>query len=152
MKTVCIALDTSPSAEKIAKQGFEYAQAIKAQVILTHVTYDTAFYNYDYDPIMGYNGFLIQDSVMIEKNLQEEANNFLKSTATFLGQLDMKTKVLVGVDAGDEILSFIDNDNIDILVMGTHSHSLLENVLLGNTATKIIKHSKIPTLIIPVKD
>ncbi|MFV0564822.1 MAG: universal stress protein [Flavobacteriaceae bacterium] len=152
MKTVCIALDASPSAEKIAKQGFDYAKAINAEIILIHVTYDTAFYTYDYDPIMGYNGFLIQNSVMLEKDLQHEAELFLKSTATFLGHPDTKTNVLIGVDAGHEILSFLENNKIDILVMGTHSHSILENVLLGNTATKIIKHSKIPTLVIPVKD
>ncbi len=152
MKTVCIALDASPSAEKIAKQGFEYARAINAHVILIHVTYNTAFYTYDYDPIMGYNGFLIQNTVMIEKSIQEEASNFLKSTADFLGQPNIQTEVLTGIDPGHEILSFVKDNNVDILVMGTHSHSLLENVLLGNTATKIIKHNKIPTLIIPVKD
>ncbi|WKX75199.1 universal stress protein [Zobellia laminariae] len=40
---------------------------------------------------------------------------------------------------------------MDLLVIGTHSHSSFENVLMGNTAVKIVKHTKTPLLVVPTK-
>ena len=84
------------------------------------------------------------------KDLEGEAGKFLQASAKFLGEPDLETKVLNG-DAGTEILEFIKEWKADVLVIGTHSHSVLENVLLGNTAVKIVKHAKIPMLVVPIK-
>lgn len=150
MKKVCIALDTSPSAEKVAKLGYECAKALNADVVLVHVIYDAAMYAYDYDPIMEYDGFLIQANMEVVDDLKKEASDFLKATARFLGEPDLRTKVLQG-DTDDEILQFAKEWNADLLVLGTHSHSFMENILMGNIATKIVKHSKIPLLVVPTK-
>ncbi|GAA4282223.1 universal stress protein [Gaetbulibacter aestuarii] len=151
MKKICIALDTSPSAEKVAKTGYEYAEAINAEVKLIHVVYDAAAYTYSYDSIMNYDGFLIQQNKEIVESLENESKQFLETTARFLGEPDLKVEVLEGL-AEEEILRFAEDWKADLIVLGTHSHSLLENVLLGNVATNIVKHSKIPLLIVPVKD
>lgn len=151
MKKICIALDTSPSAEKIAKLGYEYAKALKAEVVLVHVVYDAAVYANDYDPIMGYHGFLIQENIKFIKDLNKEAKKFLKATANFLGKASLQTKVLDG-NTENELLDFVVEWGADLLVIGTHSHSVLENVLMGSTATKIVKHCKTPILVVPVKD
>ena len=151
MKKICIALDISPSAEKIATLGYEYANALKAEVILVHVVYDAALYTATYDPIMQYDGVLIKNNLELVANIKEEAEKFLIATAKFLGEPDLETKVLDG-DAHDELLNFAKTWNADLLVIGTHSHSRWENVLLGNIATKIVKHSKIPILVVPIKD
>ena len=150
MKKICIALDTTPSAEKVARLGYEYAEALNAEVILVHVVSNAALYNTDYDPIMGYSGFLIQQNLEFTEDLEGESEKFLQATARFLGEPDLETKVLDG-EAGTEILEFIKEWNADVLVIGTHSHSVLENVLLGNTAVKIVKHAKIPMLVVPIK-
>lgn len=150
MKKICIALDTSPSAEKVAKIGYEYAEAINAEVKLIHVVYDAAAYTYSYDSIMNYDGFLIQQNKEIVESLENESKQFLETTARYLGEPDLKFEVLEGL-AEEEILRFAEEWKADLIVLGTHSHSLLENVLLGNVATSIVKHSKIPLLVVPVK-
>ena len=149
MKKICIALDISPSAEKVASLGYEYATAVNAEVILVHVVYDAALYVSDYDPIMQYDGFLIKNNMELIKDVQVEADKFLLATAKFLGEPDLETKVLDG-NAHDAILDFTKIWKADLLVIGTHSHSNWENVLLGNIATKIVKHSKIPILVVPI--
>ncbi len=151
MKKICIALDTSPSAEKIATLGYEYAKALKAKVVLVHVVNDAALYAMDYDPVMGYDGFLIQKKMEFTEDLEKEAGKFLKTTAKFLGEPEIETKVLDG-DPDYEILEFVKEWEADVLVIGTHSHNALDNILMGNTAVKIVKHTKIPILVIPVKN
>ena len=151
MKKICIAIDTSPSAEKVAKLGYEYAQSLNAEVVLLHVIYDVEMYQYDYDPIMGYEGFFIQQDIKLVDNLKAETEIFLKATAEYLGNPSIETKVLEGINADSEILDFVNTWGADLLVIGTHSHSFMENVLMGNIATKIVRHSKTPLLVVPIK-
>ena len=151
MKKICIALDASPSAEKVAALGLEYAKALNAEVVLVHVVSNIEAYStMDYDPIMDYSGFLIQKNMEFIGDLKIEAEKFLSATVKFLDESELKTKVLDGIP-DMEILKFIKAWKADLLVLGTHSQSVLENVLLGNTAVKIVKHSKTPLLIVPIK-
>jgi len=150
MKKICIALDTSPSAEKIAELGYSYAKALNAEVILLHVVNDPVYYTMNYDPIMGYDGFLTTDAVGLVENHKKEAARFLESSVNHLQNKTIETKVLEG-DPADEILEFATSWNADLIIMGTHSHSGLENLFMGNVAVEVVKHAKIPVLIIPTK-
>jgi nucleotide-binding universal stress UspA family protein len=151
MKKICIALDTSPSAKKIAKTGFNYAKALQAEVVFIHVIDNAGVYVNTYDPIMNYNGFLVNQNIKIVESLEKEAKSFLDSTAKYLGEPTTEVKVIEG-NPEYEILNFAKEWSADLLVIGTHSHSLLEDIFMGNIAASIVKSSKIPVLVIPVKE
>lgn len=151
MKKICIALDTSPSAKKIAKIGLNYAKALQAEVVFIHVVYDAGVYVNRYDPIMNYNGFLVNQNIKIVESLEKEATSFLESTAKYLEKPTTEVQVING-NPEYEILNFATDWNADLLVIGTHSHSFLEDIFMGNIATSIVKNSKIPVLVIPVKE
>ncbi|MBU2945883.1 universal stress protein [Zobellia uliginosa] len=150
MKRVCIALDYNPSAEKVGETGYDYAKALGADVFLVHVIADASYYAMDYSPFMGYNSPFITGSLKVVNALKDGASRFLEDSATHLGGENIKTAVLTG-DAHTAILDYVKENNINLLVVGTHSHSSLENGLLGNTAVKIVKHTKIPLLVVPTK-
>jgi nucleotide-binding universal stress UspA family protein len=151
MKKICIALDTSPSAEKIAELGYSYAKALKAEVTLIHVINDMSYYSMNYDPIMGYAGFLTNNTIELVEDLKKESEKFLVASAKHLKDDTIKTAVLDG-DPSSAILEFANNWKADLIVMGTHSRSGFANLLMGSIAVEVVKHSKIPTLIIPTKD
>ncbi len=48
----------------------------------------------------------------------------------------------------EKILSTSKNINADMIVMGSYGHNILENVLIGSTARKVVRHSEIPVLVI----
>ena len=151
MKKICIALDTSPSAENIAELGYSYAKALKAEVTLVHVVNDVSYYTMNYDPIMGYAGFLTSNTLELVEGLKKESENFLASSAKHLKDEAIKTKVLEG-NSADAILEFASTWNADLIVMGTHSRSGFANLLMGSIAVEVVKHAEIPILIIPTKD
>jgi nucleotide-binding universal stress UspA family protein len=151
MKKICIALDTTPSAQKIAELGYAYAKALNAEVTLVHVVNDMTYYNMNYDPIMGYSGFLTTNTFELVEGIKNEAEKFLLSSVKHLDGATIKTAVLEGEPAS-AILEFANNWNADLIVMGTHSRSGLANFLMGSIAVDIVKQSKIPTLIIPTKE
>jgi nucleotide-binding universal stress UspA family protein len=50
--------------------------------------------------------------------------------------------------AADEIVAFATEQKIDLIVMGTHGHSALGNVILGSVTTGVLARCKIPVLLI----
>jgi nucleotide-binding universal stress UspA family protein len=50
--------------------------------------------------------------------------------------------------AADEIAAFAAAQKIDLIVMGTHGHSALGNVILGSVTTGVLARCKIPVLLI----
>ena len=48
----------------------------------------------------------------------------------------------------EEILKSAEETNCDLIVMGTHGHGTLEDVMLGSTARRVIRRSKVPVLVV----
>ena len=51
-------------------------------------------------------------------------------------------------DPVDEILEQAEKRDCDLIVMGTQGHGLLEDVVLGSTARRVIRRSKKPVLVV----
>ncbi|EXJ14678.1 universal stress protein [Imhoffiella purpurea] len=49
----------------------------------------------------------------------------------------------------EEIIRTAENRHVDLIVMGTCTHSLMGRASVGSTARKVIQHSHIPVLIVP---
>ncbi len=148
MKRVCIALDYTPLAEKVARTGHAYARALGAEITLVHVVTDVAYYMVDYDPIMGFEGGEIPDIPGLEVAIYQYAENFLTAVATHLKDSTVKTAVLVGSSA-DAILVYMTDNSMDLIVLGTHGNSGLEQLLMGNTAARVVRFTKVPVLLVP---
>jgi nucleotide-binding universal stress UspA family protein len=56
-----------------------------------------------------------------------------------------KTKVVAG-NIADEIISYIEAEHIDLVVLGTHGRRGLDRLLFGSVAQKVIKLSPVPVL------
>jgi nucleotide-binding universal stress UspA family protein len=58
-------------------------------------------------------------------------------------------RIVLSVRSGDpaeEILSYIADQNIDAVVMGTHGRKGLDRVLFGSVAEQVVKRSPVPVL------
>ena len=153
MKKVLIAVDYDPSAQKIAETGYAFAKTMGAQVTLLHVTSDATYYSsLNYSPIMGFDSFSNLDVVQtdIVNQLQQGAEDYLSKTRQFLGDDTIQTLVRDG-DFGDSILETANEIHADIIVMGTHSRSGWDKLLMGSVAEKVLRKSTIPMFIIPSK-
>jgi nucleotide-binding universal stress UspA family protein len=49
----------------------------------------------------------------------------------------------------EEILNQADELNADLIVMGTHGHGAMYNLLVGSTTKGVLKHSTRPVLLVP---
>lgn len=152
MKTILIALDYNPSAEKVAETGYKLATAMNAHSILLHVVSDIAYYSsLNYSPIMGFEsvGNAVETNNAVE--LEKVAQNYLDKSKQHLNDDNIQTIVKSG-DFAETILSTAKEMNVDIIVMGSHSRRGLEKILVGSVAESVLHHSTLPLFIIPTND
>ncbi len=85
----------------------------------------------------------------LEKDLIEGAEKSMKRlVAEHLEDLaDVETQVLVG-DIVDTIVDYVDSNNIDMIIIGTHGRKGLEKVMFGSVAEGVIKDAPCPVLTI----
>jgi nucleotide-binding universal stress UspA family protein len=61
-------------------------------------------------------------------------------------------EVLLEGHPSNEIIDFAENNNIDLIVMGTLGKTGLDRFLMGSVAENVIRHSKVPVLVVRSED
>jgi len=151
MKKVLVALDYNPVSEQVAEAGYKIAQNMGAQVCLIHTLADISYYGIQYPHFLGYDGYneMTTDLSLIS-DLRKIAEDFLQKAAAHLKDPEVTTHLAEG-ETSRSILDYAEEWKADLIVMGTHSHSVLEKLLMGTVASKVLEHTKIPVLMIPIK-
>lgn len=151
MKKVLIALDYGVSAQEIAEKGYELAKGLNAKITLLHVVADETYYsNIDSAPFLGFYGtdfFNIIDS----DNLIDASLGFLGKLKSHLKDPEIEIEAVQG-DFAEIILETANNHHFDIIVMGSKNKNWIERTIMGSITESVLKESKIPMLIIPIKE
>lgn len=154
VKKILIALDYARSATEVADTGHSIAKAMNGEVILLHVMEDAAYYSTPgYVPIVGFSNFSHTDFLeMIDvEGLKKAGMHFMDKMKHHLGEESIQTIIEEG-DIADSIIKTARQLNADIIVIGSRSRNWLEKVFIGSTAVKVLDHTPVPLLVIPVKE
>ena len=152
MKKVLIAIDYNPVSEKVAEEGHKLAKQLGAEVCLMHVVADVAYYSNQYPEFLGYPGYAgVAEDLNMGSEMKKMTEDFLQTAAKHLEDPSVTTHMAEG-DTAKAILNYAAEWNADLIIMGTHSHSKLEKLLIGTVASKVLEKTKIPVHLIPVKE
>ena len=152
-KKILIVLDYDPSALKVAETGFSLAKSMQAEIYLLHVIFEPVYYySGDYSPEKEFPVFMMMKPFQIEGKecIKKASQLFLDKIKKHLGDEKIQTLIAEG-DIAEIILDSAKRLLIDIIVIGSHSHSWLENIVLGSVSEKVLNHTSIPLFIIPTK-
>ncbi len=62
------------------------------------------------------------------------------------------TEILVSSgDPGEEILRLAEKHGVDCIVIGKSTHALLGGNMMGSTARRVSRHSRVPVMLVPNK-
>jgi nucleotide-binding universal stress UspA family protein len=80
----------------------------------------------------------------------DEGEKVLKPIRAFFGK---KKELKVGFatksgPAADNIVAAANKGGHDLIMMGSHGHGSLGNLVMGSVATKVLAHSKVPVLLV----
>lgn len=140
IQKILIAVDDSPVAEKVCKNGFEIARQMGAEIALVSIA-DT-------------NYLLTQGGVSPKEVADEVKASLEKNQKTLLDKIFKDAQVRPFVEEGTPYISILriaEEWGAGMLVIGTHGRTGLTHLLLGSVSEKIVRHSKVPVLVIPAK-
>lgn len=86
----------------------------------------------------------------VDRYYSEEANKVLEPALSFLrerGHSKVTGHFEVG-SPGETIAQFADQKGFDLIVMGSHGHGNILNLVTGSVTTAVLKHCKVPVLLV----
>lgn len=155
IKKILCAIDLNDHAQITFRYAMGLAQQYQAKVVLLHVI----------EPLNDVGVVLLETYISqievqqlhqqaletVRKNIQQRLDAFYTEESQQIlnaEQLFEKLLILEGVPAKIIIEQSLENQ-INIIVMGTHHHSIIGEILVGSTVRRVTHLSKIPVLIIP---
>ncbi|MBA4341673.1 MAG: universal stress protein UspA [Methylibium sp.] len=91
----------------------------------------------------------VLDKDVLKSYYDDEAEKVLKTVRTFFGKQKIAAEFVAKVGpAADTIVSVLKKGKYDLVIMGSHGHSSLGNLVLGSVATKVMAHSETPVLLV----
>lgn len=140
---ILIAVDSSEFAMNAAKKGFELARETNAQVAAVYVV-DSAKAIANLDA-----GILPMDTEQIYQKEGEETMKHLDEIFEGPGEL---THFLPEGNPQEEIVNTSEQWGADLVVIGTHGRTGLAHFLVGSIAESVVRHSKVPVMVVPTKE
>ncbi len=137
-------VDFSEYTEGILKYAVSIAKKYDARVHLLHVIPNLNYFT-------PYESFLTPENlVLIERNIEKEIE---KDFEKIVKKIDMPViKIIKTGVVFVEIIDYIKEENIDLVIMGTHGRSGIEHILIGSVAEKILRRSPCPVLTVRPKE
>jgi nucleotide-binding universal stress UspA family protein len=86
---------------------------------------------------------------LVTKYYEDEGQRVMAPVQKFLERHGIKAKCLWKTGSpGELIAKMADAEKFDLVVMGSHGHSALVNLVVGSVATKVLGNCKAPVLIV----
>lgn len=143
MKRILIPTDFSKYADLAIEAGAQIAKKNNAEIVLIHMLELPGQTN---DAVTGGTSI---PAIMLFKNKADETLKNIKNRPYLSGITITEVVLLDNVYKG--ITTYSDQNNIDLIIMGSHGSAGFEEIFVGTNAEKVVRHSKTPVLVIKNK-
>lgn len=139
-KKILIATDGSENARRAASYGVNIAKATGAEVHALYII--STQHAVTTRTVMGW-------SEAFEEYLANKGGVAIADVEKLGKEAGVKVEpvFLKGIPA-DKILEYAEENNIDLIVMGTHGLTGIKRFLIGSVAESVVRHSKAPVMVI----
>jgi nucleotide-binding universal stress UspA family protein len=140
LKKILYPTDFSESSLEALKYGISFAREFKAKLVLLHVVNEKVFSE-------GLNLPRVVSIEELEREMTAEAERQLKVIVPpeERSHLDTETVILKG-NPFIEIIRYAHEQDVDLIIIGTHGRSGVEHIIFGSTAEKVVRKAPCPVL------
>ncbi len=153
---ILVALDLSTASQQILHVVETLTSGLSAKVWLFHVTEPSS-------GMVEYKGSLRNEESddrldtdyardQIAKKIRDEHRNLQKEAEKLQNSRVTVTARVVEGSATEILLLESDKLAIDMIVVGSHGHGALYNMLIGSVSESILHRSTCPVLVVPTHD
>jgi len=141
MKTILVPIDFSAIAGLVVAAGATLASAQNARLILLHVRPPSVVTDSELGTRMSteYAAAVTAETVRRLSGLEDE----LRAQG-----VTVETRHLAGLP-GRCILDLARTLGVDYIVLGSHGHSALYELVVGSTTSRVIKYAPCPVVVVP---
>lgn len=145
LKNIMVAVDFNDSIGDLMAYAESFAQKFSSKVWVLHVA----------DPEPDFIGYepgpqYIRD--IKAEEYREEHHNLQEICKNFISDELASEALLIQGSTVETVLEEAKKLNIDLLIVGTHKHSFLHNLLQESVSMELLKKAEIPMLTIPILD
>lgn len=138
---ILIAIDSSEFSMAAAKKGLELAHQLNAKAALIYVL--------DKSKAMGnVDAGIFPDEALLV--LKKEVEQTLDQLAAMYNGKELM-KFMPEGNPTEDIIGTARTWEADLIVIGTHGRTGLKHLFMGSVAEHIIRHSKVPVMVVPLK-
>ncbi len=141
MKKVLFPVDPAGLSFKIVPEVIATAEQWNAEIHLVYVAGTLNNYTVFYVPHPSLKTFEPELLALASRQLQEFQQEYLPDYP------HVKRVVLRGTPA-EEILKYIEKEQIDLVIIGTHARKGLDRVLFGSVADEVARNSTAPVMVV----
>lgn len=137
-KTLLCPVDFSQMSRAVLDYAVFMAQSHQAQLKLIHVV----------DQLHGFDSYKILHMTAIEitHEMERQARTQLKELVATL-PIPATFDIRFG-RAADEIVIQAKEDEVELIVMGSHGRSGISHLLVGSVAESVVRHAPCPVLVV----
>ncbi|MDH4019856.1 MAG: universal stress protein [Xanthomonadales bacterium] len=142
---ILVAVDLSPASSSVVEAAGRVAKLTGAKVYVLHAAEpEPDFVGYDAGP------------EVVRTQVAQELRREHRDVQTLAEKLRNDgldaTALLVRGPTVETTLKEADNLEAELIVVGTHGHGAVYDVLIGSYSAGIIRKSKRPVLVVPIRD
>lgn len=136
MKKVLVAVDGSEYSERAFEYSLEDAKKLNHKLTILSVVQSTA-----------YGGEILERALKSRVKRAEEFTEKLKKKAEKEG-VDVDSKIITGVNVSTEIAKFAEENDYDLIVMGSRGKTELGTIHLGSVSEGVVRRAHCSVLIV----
>ncbi|MEZ5943733.1 MAG: universal stress protein [Planctomycetaceae bacterium] len=140
LQKILVPTDFSDFSNHAVRYGCEFAKRFNAELHLVSVVEDVY-------PLVPESGMLLPTAANYLNELKTAAEQTLatRPDSAWVEGVSVKREVLIGT-AFLEIIRYAKDEDIDLIVIGTHGRTGLVHVLMGSVAEKVVRKAPCPVL------
>jgi nucleotide-binding universal stress UspA family protein len=142
MKTFLVPVDFSPITDEVIDTAVDFARAFNGRVILVHVVQPPVVTSEFALPAE-----VLQEAMVVGEKAGREKLNSLREQISNAG-FSTDVKVLQGPPSS-LIVDEAHNSGADYIIMGSHGHGKLYDLLVGSTASGVMKKARCGVILLP---
>jgi nucleotide-binding universal stress UspA family protein len=140
-KRILYPVDLSEASDKMIPYVLSVAKKFDSKIFILFAARVFEYYSSMYVPYPSISRFENELIAGAEKRLYEFVDEHFSEYA------NTKTVVVAG-DASEEIINYIEEHHIDLVIMGTHGRKGMDKVLFGSVAERVLKTSPVPVMVV----
>lgn len=148
---ILLPTDGSKNSKRAIKHAMQIAKFEKAELIILNVVDSVYLTGLPEEDLITQTELIMEEESV---KILEKVKKTIKTCpiVKYDESVKLTTKTVTEGNAAEVILKVSEEENVDLVVIASSGKHMLDRFLLGSVTEKVVRHSKVPVMVIPSKD